>query len=66
MPILLHGEDASAWPILRLAASRRLDARIGLEDVLHLPDGTSASGNAALIRAARQIIQHTPQLDESS
>ncbi|MFJ1732985.1 3-keto-5-aminohexanoate cleavage protein [Streptomyces sp. NPDC088254] len=61
VPILLHGEDATAWPVLRLAASRHLDARIGLEDVLHLPDGTPASGNAALTRAARQIIQHTPQ-----
>ncbi|MGW0477888.1 3-keto-5-aminohexanoate cleavage protein [Nonomuraea sp. NPDC003214] len=59
-PILLHGEDATAWPILRLAASRRLHARIGLEDVLHLPDGTPAPDNAALIRAAREIIQHTP------
>ncbi|MEV4222897.1 3-keto-5-aminohexanoate cleavage protein [Nonomuraea sp. NPDC049725] len=60
-PILLHGEDATAWPVLRLAASRRLHARIGLEDVLHLPDGTPAPDNAALIRAAREIIQHTPQ-----
>ncbi|WP_219505911.1 3-keto-5-aminohexanoate cleavage protein [Nonomuraea ceibae] len=59
-PILLHGEDATAWPILRLAASRRLHARIGLEDVLHLPDGTPAPDNAALIRAAREIIQVTP------
>lgn len=58
-PILLHGEDTTAWPILRLAASRRLDARIGLEDVLHLPDGAPAPGNAALIRVAREIIQHT-------
>jgi uncharacterized protein (DUF849 family) len=58
-PILLHGEEAAAWPILQLAATRRLDARIGLEDVLHLPDGTAAQGNAALVRAAREIIQGT-------
>jgi uncharacterized protein (DUF849 family) len=58
-PILMHGEDTAAWPILQLAASRRLDARIGLEDVLHLPDGTPAAGNAALVRAARQIVQDT-------
>ncbi|MEU3838654.1 3-keto-5-aminohexanoate cleavage protein [Streptomyces sp. NPDC028635] len=55
-PILLHGEATAAWPVLRLAASRRLDARIGLEDVLHLPDGAPAPDNAALVRAARQII----------
>ncbi|WP_328484216.1 3-keto-5-aminohexanoate cleavage protein [Streptomyces sp. NBC_00377] len=59
-PILLHGEDAAAWPILQLAASRRLDTRIGLEDVLHLPDGTPAQTNADLVRAAREIIQHAP------
>ncbi|MFJ8864389.1 3-keto-5-aminohexanoate cleavage protein [Streptomyces sp. NPDC102473] len=60
-PILLHGEDAAAWPVLRLAVSRRLDARIGLEDVLHLPDGTPARSNADLVRRARAIIQGTPQ-----
>ncbi|MFJ6463650.1 3-keto-5-aminohexanoate cleavage protein [Streptomyces sp. NPDC091387] len=59
-PILLHGEDAAAWPVLRLAASRRLDTRIGLEDVLHLPDGALAPDNAALVRAARE-----PQLKVS-
>ncbi|MCX0242066.1 3-keto-5-aminohexanoate cleavage protein [Streptomyces drozdowiczii] len=57
-PILLHGEDASAWPVLRLAAAQRLDTRIGMEDVLNLPDGQPAAGNAALVRAARGIIQH--------
>ncbi|MFE2376148.1 3-keto-5-aminohexanoate cleavage protein [Streptomyces sp. NPDC059398] len=58
-PILLHGEDAAAWPVLQLAASRRLDTRIGLEDVLHLPDGTPARSNADLVRAARETIRRT-------
>ncbi|WP_459247459.1 3-keto-5-aminohexanoate cleavage protein [Streptomyces youssoufiensis] len=58
-PILLHGEDATAWPMLHLAASLHLDTRIGLEDVLHLPDGTPAQNNAALIHTAREAIQHT-------
>ncbi|MGW0548729.1 3-keto-5-aminohexanoate cleavage protein [Streptomyces altiplanensis] len=56
-PILLHGEEAAAWPILRLAATRRLDTRVGLEDVLHLPDGTAAQSNAALVRVARETIR---------
>ncbi|MFB8085779.1 3-keto-5-aminohexanoate cleavage protein [Streptomyces sp. NPDC055992] len=56
-PILLHGEDAGAWPVLRLAAARRLDTRIGLEDALHLPDGEPAADNASLVRAARAIIR---------
>lgn len=58
-PILLHGEDAAAWPILYLAASRGMDARIGLEDVLHLPDGTPAPDNAALVCLARETIQRS-------
>ncbi|WP_149549493.1 3-keto-5-aminohexanoate cleavage protein [Streptomyces marokkonensis] len=60
-PVLLHGEDEAAWPVLRLAAARRLDARIGLEDVLRLPDGTPAERNADLILAAREIIQQAGQ-----
>ncbi|MFJ9127861.1 3-keto-5-aminohexanoate cleavage protein [Streptomyces sp. NPDC102340] len=60
-PVLLHGEGAAAWPVLQLAASRRLDTRIGLEDALHLPDGSPAPGNAALVRAARGIIHRTSQ-----
>ncbi|MBZ4323245.1 3-keto-5-aminohexanoate cleavage protein [Streptomyces huiliensis] len=51
-PVLLHGEDGGAWPVLRLALRQGLSTRVGLEDVLHLPDGSPATGNAALIRAA--------------
>ncbi|MGY1845938.1 3-keto-5-aminohexanoate cleavage protein [Blastococcus sp. SYSU DS1021] len=54
-PVLLHGEGSSAWPALRLAARRGLDTRIGLEDVLELPDGSPAPGNAELIRAATTV-----------
>lgn len=56
LPVLLHGEDGSAWPVLRLAAAQGLSVRIGLEDVLHLPDGTPASDNAQLIVSAREFI----------
>ncbi|WP_116209430.1 3-keto-5-aminohexanoate cleavage protein [Streptomyces olivoreticuli] len=56
-PVLLHGADDAAWPILQLAASRRLDTRIGLEDTLRLPNGTPAKTNADLVRAADKIIQ---------
>ncbi len=51
-PILLHGEDAAAWPVLRRAQALGLDTRIGLEDTLTLPDGSPAPDNAALVRAA--------------
>ncbi|WP_217178866.1 3-keto-5-aminohexanoate cleavage protein [Streptomyces sp. AC495_CC817] len=52
LPILLHGEERSAWTAFDLAVERGLDARIGLEDVLTLPDGLPAPDNAALVRAA--------------
>ena len=54
-PRLLHGFDATMWDFYREALAQNLDARIGLEDGKHLPDGTVAEGNAALIRAARAL-----------
>ncbi|WP_131741283.1 3-keto-5-aminohexanoate cleavage protein [Actinomadura roseirufa] len=55
-PILLHGVDGGAWPVLRLAARRGLDTRVGLEDALALPDGTTAADNTALVQTARALI----------
>ncbi|WP_219721989.1 3-keto-5-aminohexanoate cleavage protein [Microbacterium aurantiacum] len=52
IPILLHGEERSTWPAFDLAVELGLDARIGLEDTLTLPDGRTASDNAAMVRAA--------------
>lgn len=52
-PILLHGEDDSAWPVLDYAVSRGLDTRIGLEDTLTARDGTVAVDNAHVVRLAR-------------
>ncbi len=56
VPVLLHGEERSAWPVLEEAVQRGLDARIGLEDVLVLPDGRRAADNTELIAAARRVI----------
>lgn len=55
LPILLHGEEGGAWPVLAEAARLGLSSRIGLEDTLHLPDGSQAPDNAALVRAAQEI-----------
>ena len=55
-PRLLHGTDATAWPLLQEAARRGAETRIGLEDTLRLPDGTVARDNLELIRAARTWI----------
>jgi uncharacterized protein (DUF849 family) len=48
-PVLLHGEDGGAWPVLRLAGRLGLLTRIGLEDTLLLPDGERALSNAQLV-----------------
>lgn len=48
-PVLLHGEDGGAWPVLRLAGRLGLATRIGLEDTLVLPDGERARSNAQLV-----------------
>lgn len=55
-PVLLHGEDGGAWPVLRLAIRLNLDVRIGLEDTLTMPDGAPAADNAALIQTARAFL----------
>ncbi len=55
LPRLLHGENATAWELLKMAVARGYDTRIGFEDVLILPDGTYADGNASLIAAACKI-----------
>jgi uncharacterized protein (DUF849 family) len=51
-PILLHGVDGTVWPLVELARQRRWSTRVGFEDGKHLPDGTIASDNAALVTAA--------------
>ncbi|MEU8170360.1 3-keto-5-aminohexanoate cleavage protein [Micromonospora sp. NPDC049004] len=51
-PVLLHAEGPATWAVLVEAVSRGLHTRIGLEDTLLLPDGTTAPGNAALVTAA--------------
>jgi uncharacterized protein (DUF849 family) len=56
IPVLLHGEGTSAWPVFEVAVAEGLQARIGLEDVLVLPDGSPARGNADLVTAARALI----------
>ena len=51
-PRLLHGVNATAWPLLDAAGERGYQTRIGFEDTLTLPDGNVASGNGELVRAA--------------
>jgi uncharacterized protein (DUF849 family) len=55
-PVLLHGLNESCWPLLEHAGARGVQARIGLEDTLLLPDGSTAPDNAALVSAAVQLL----------
>lgn len=50
----LAGDEVAA--ALRHASRQRLQGRIGLKDVLHLPDGSPAPDNATLVAAARTLL----------
>ncbi len=53
VPVLLHGEEGGAWPVLDYARRQGFDTRIGFEDTLTGPDGLwSATGNEELVRYA--------------
>ncbi|MEU0491089.1 3-keto-5-aminohexanoate cleavage protein [Nocardiopsis sp. NPDC006139] len=54
-PRLLHGSDATAWPMLEDALDAGLDIRIGLEDTMRMPDGSEAEDNAALVAHAVRL-----------
>jgi uncharacterized protein (DUF849 family) len=55
-PVLLHGLDESCWPLLEHAGVVGVQTRIGMEDTLKLPDGTTAPDNAALVSAAVALL----------
>ena len=57
LPFLLHGTEATAWPMLEEAIARGYDVRIGLEDTLVMPDGRSAKNNVELLTEAVQRVR---------
>lgn len=59
LPRLLHGYQATTWPVLQDALRAGYATRIGFEDTLSLPNGMLAHSNAALVAAARQLIATT-------
>jgi uncharacterized protein (DUF849 family) len=52
VPQLWHGFGTTTWEVIAAARSAGVDVRVGLEDVLVLPDGQTAASNAELIAAA--------------
>ena len=55
IPQLWHGYGERTWEVLRYAQAHGIDVRVGLEDVLTLPDGRSAADNAELVVAAVEL-----------
>ncbi|MGW7313831.1 3-keto-5-aminohexanoate cleavage protein [Streptomyces sp. NPDC054854] len=60
VPVLLHGDGDSTWPVLDRALARGLESRVGLEDVLTDAAGARVSGNVDLMRLARGRHVGTP------
>ena len=62
-PRLTHGMNDWTWPLVLDAFERGHDTRVGFEDSVLLPDGTTADSNAQLVKAAmdvqRQLKQRT-------
>lgn len=52
VPQLWHGYGERTWEVVAAGAAAGVDVRVGLEDVLVLPDGRLATDNASLVVAA--------------
>lgn len=62
LPRLLHGTEATAWPMMDEAIALGYDVRIGLEDTLVMPDGRLAKDNAELVmEAVRRVVERSGQ-----
>jgi uncharacterized protein (DUF849 family) len=55
IPQLWHGYDQRTWEVIAAPAAASHDVRVGLEDVLTLPDGRLAADNAELVAAAVEL-----------
>lgn len=55
IPQLWHGYGKRTWEVISAAAAAGIDVRVGLEDVLELPDGRVAANNAELVAAALEL-----------
>lgn len=62
LPLLLHGTEATVWPMMDEAIKRGYDVRVGLEDTLVLPDGNVARDNVELLEEALRRIKPNYEL----
>jgi len=56
-PLLYHGYDETAWPVVRAAIEDGAEVRVGFEDMLVLDDGSVAPDNVAMVHLARALEQ---------
>jgi len=56
VPQLWHGYGERTWDVMVAGAAAGHDVRVGLEDVLVLPDGRTAPNNAELVACAIELI----------
>ncbi len=56
VPQLWHGYGEQTWAVISAAGAAGVDVRVGLEDVLALPDGRIAADNTELVSAAIDLI----------
>ncbi len=58
VPQLWHGYGDRTWDVVSAGAAAGHDVRVGLEDVLVLPDGHVAPNNAELVASAIELTGH--------
>ena len=63
VPQLWHGFGERTWEVVAAAARAGIDVRVGLEDVLVLPDRRTAASNAELVAAAVGLSSVQPAQD---
>jgi uncharacterized protein (DUF849 family) len=56
-PRVFHGYGMATWRVIEYAFEGRWDVRVGLEDTLQMPDGSTAAGNAELVGAVVRMAQ---------
>jgi uncharacterized protein (DUF849 family) len=65
LQILLHGTEATSWPMMDEAIARGYGVRIGLEDTLVMPDGRMARDNTELVMEALRRVAAGPEQSRS-
>lgn len=62
LPFLLHGTEATVWPMMDESIARGYGVRVGLEDTLVLPNGNLARDNVELVTEAVRRVRAASSL----